>query len=272
MKRVVRRFSGHGCYAALDFKKFDKTVPAWLVDIAFDILLGNVDIGNYREHGVASAVRSLVMYHYIKNYFINTVIRIQNGDRYQKNSGIASGSFFTQLIGSVCNSILMNWISIKIDNDAPIDALYMGDDSLLRTKSKWDLDECQHLIRSIGMELNMQKCQSQRDLHSIVFLGYEINNGIPTKDHESWLAALHCPERPDENFEMVQSRALGLYYANMGIDLAFHNKCYAIIKLKPFDLHFSRNFERMLTYVGIQLTDLDPINLPSPVTFLKRLM
>lgn len=100
MTRLTKRFSGPDFeYTGLDFKKFDKTVPPWLIRIAFDILLYNFSFVEYEDHGVADARKTILLWTALKRYSINTTIRTANGCRYRKFSGIASGSYFTQLIG-----------------------------------------------------------------------------------------------------------------------------------------------------------------------------
>ena len=131
----------------------------------------NVDLVEYHDHGVADACRMLLMYFYIKRYFIKTKIRMSTGKRYQKSSGIPSGSYFAQLIRSMCNSFIINWLSLQIDGSFPYDSICLGDESLIATKSMWSIEKCQELVQTLGMRLNMEKTQIQSDLHSIRFLG-----------------------------------------------------------------------------------------------------
>lgn len=49
--RIASRFGVKGNYLSSDFKNFDKTVPAWLIKIAFDILLVNIDFSKYHGYG-----------------------------------------------------------------------------------------------------------------------------------------------------------------------------------------------------------------------------
>lgn len=63
MQKVINRFGQYENFSALDFSSFDKTVPAWMIDLAFDILLENIDLVNYQDHGVADGRRMLLMYY-----------------------------------------------------------------------------------------------------------------------------------------------------------------------------------------------------------------
>lgn len=270
MRLLTKRMSGpRRHYIGLDFKKFDKTVPPWLIDIAFDILLYNMDLTYYQDYGIADARRLLLLYYAIRKYFIKTTIRTADGFRFQKRSGIASGSYFTQLVGSVCNAILVNWMSLEKFGYFPTDQLYLGDDSMIVSTREWDLDWCQTFLKNIGMELNVAKSDQSTSLSRLKFLGYYINDGIPLKPRSEWLAALLYPERPDRCFDDTQSRALGLYYANMCVDNHFAQICSTIIRFRPFNLSFTSNFERMLRHIGVNISLLDPHNLPDPFYFTK---
>jgi len=66
--------------------------------------------------GAPNVVGILRLWDTLKNYFVHTPIRMANGECYKKRNGIASGSYFTQLVGSVANAILMNYVSIKLCN------------------------------------------------------------------------------------------------------------------------------------------------------------
>lgn len=253
--------------AAVDFKKFDKTVPTWLIEIAFAILSENIDFVHYEGHGHADAMKNYRMYNYLVDYFINTTVRMANGDRYQKNSGIASGSYFTQLVGSVVNFILIQWACYRQDIRIS-EILVLGDDSIFSSSEKFSLPMMTDLMESIGMKVNMSKSQVDQDLNSIKFLGYKINHGLPHKERNEWMAALMLPERPDHSWDDVASRALGLLYANCGVDDYFDSICRRIIHAAPYDLRLSANMERMLTMIGVKEVYKDP---PGVYDFLGRL-
>lgn len=167
------------------------------------------------------------------------------------------------------NTIIINWISLEQFGLYPTDLITLGDDSFISTSRRWDLKWCGEFVKKIGMELNLQKCDQRQDLDQIKFLGYHIGKGQPYKPHSEWMAALLFPENPDKSFSDLQNRALGLYYANMCVDIEFATITRTIIKFKPFDIAVPPNFERMLRQVGIALSSLDPINLPDPLYFTK---
>lgn len=151
-RRLKNDFTTYRHYLGLDFRKFDKTVPAWLIEKAFIILAYNIDFTHYGEYGVPDAHKMWRMFEYIQNYFINTTIRLANGDRFQKNSGVASGSYFTLLIDLIVNYILGTWFSLE--------QKVMGDEFFVGCTKKPDMDQMQLLAKSIGMEINIAKsCQ-----------------------------------------------------------------------------------------------------------------
>uniref|UniRef100_A0AB38ZJV3 RNA-dependent RNA polymerase n=1 Tax=Crocidura lasiura ribovirus 9 TaxID=3139505 RepID=A0AB38ZJV3_9VIRU len=267
-RKIVTEFSGSAHYAALDFKAFDKTVPRELIDVAFDILGENLNFVNYRDHGIADARRNAIMFDYIKHYFINTTIRLCNGERYRKRSGIASGSYFTQLVGSVVNHILVTWVYLRLTGRPPRHIKVLGDDSITGGSSSFSLDDAADLIKSIGMELNVSKSAVTRDISRLTFLGYTINDGAPTKPFARWLAALLYPEFPDRSWDVVASRALGLNYACFGQDDKFDHMTRVIVRLKKFDLALDASMSRMLEMIGFSAVST---SLPSKLEYLQRL-
>lgn len=100
-------------FLRVDFSDFDKSVPEWLIRLAFDILLLNIDFVHYKDYGVSHARSMIHMYDRIIDYFVNTKLR--NGERYSEKGGIASGSYFTELASSIVNYILITFVAHKCD-------------------------------------------------------------------------------------------------------------------------------------------------------------
>ncbi|KFB47171.1 RNA-dependent RNA polymerase-like protein [Anopheles sinensis] len=104
----------HGShYVSLKFENFQRTLPTWLILVAFDVIAFNIDFVHYRGGGIPNTKSMIKMYEFLTEYSIHTPVRLSNGERYQKHSGLASGSYFTELIESICNHILVKYAAIK---------------------------------------------------------------------------------------------------------------------------------------------------------------
>lgn len=265
-RRLFKTFRGSH-FLGIDFKKFDKRLPAWLIDIAFDILRRNLDFTRYQDTGIPDASAMHRMYDYIRHYCINTTIRMCNGERYATSAGLASGSYFTQLIGSVCNYILLTYSALVYDVEI-MDILVFGDDSILGLLQKLTPQMVSDALEVVGMVVNTEKSGYSEKLGQLSFLGFKINDGFPSKDFNKQLASLVWPERNDREWSDVASRALGIMYANLGIDPIIDHWCRKIVRFKEFELHLTRDLDRYLRMLGITIENCEP---PSNYDFLCRL-
>ncbi|KAK4874223.1 hypothetical protein RN001_013583 [Aquatica leii] len=185
MERLIKRFSKQEAfYIGLHFKKFDKTVPVWLIIDAFDIMMINMSFTYYEEYekygsGATDARRMILMWCTLQEYFVKTTIRTGDGKRYKKFSGIPSGSYFTELVGSIVNTIIINWLSFEQFGHYPLDVVALGDDSLISSTKRWDFVKCEELLNKIGMTLNMEKCEQNENLGRLKFCGNIIGSGTP---------------------------------------------------------------------------------------------
>jgi len=86
-----------------------------------------------------------------------------NGKMVKSVKGIPSGSYFTQIIGSICNYLIMNtYIQSKGSRTVQRTRhLTMGDDNITFTKFKLDIDDASSYIRNnFGMVIHPDKCSS----------------------------------------------------------------------------------------------------------------
>nr|UUV42361.1 MAG: putative RNA dependent RNA polymerase [Ilomantsi partiti-like virus 1] len=255
-KKIFSEISGYQFGVALDFKSFDKTVPKWLIEIAFEILSTNIDFVHYNDYGVANAANQYRMFAYIKDYFINTPIRMCDGSRYRKHSGVASGSYFTQLIDSIVNYILINWAFLEQHGHQPEFIRVFGDDSICGSRNWIDFDLIIDQFAKVGMILNLKKSLVTRNKQYLTFLGFTINTGYPTKETKDWFASLMFPERPDQSWDDVATRALGLLHASAGLDYQFDLACRNILAFRPYELNWSRPMQKMLAVMGLDFREL----------------
>jgi hypothetical protein len=267
-RRLWRELAPYSNFLCLDFKSFDKTVSRQLIKIAFDILLQNIDFSRYQDRGTPDVRRLLRAWFYIRRYFLDTTIRLCTGKRFKKKAGVASGSFFTQLVDSIVNWIIIMYGYVKAHGTKPDFLKVFGDDSVLASKTPLRLPLLSGVIGTTGMMINDKKYVSTRSRDEVEFLGFNIAGGFPRRDYLKWRALLYHPEYPDDSFDEFASRAVGLAYANAGMCSRFHLECRNIVQAIPFDLSLSKSMRRFLNNVGVHTLS---IHIPDIAEFLNRL-
>lgn len=100
-RRIRDRFYKHRNLLTVSFKSFDKYLPDWIVRHAFSIPCLNIDFTRYKHSGVPDALGPYKAWNYLVDYFIDTPVRLYNGEWYRKRRGLPNGSYFTQLIDSI---------------------------------------------------------------------------------------------------------------------------------------------------------------------------
>jgi hypothetical protein len=102
IRQTIRNWRSHNDWLGTDFSKFDMHLPSWLLEDAFSILKET-----YYDKEYWSVID------WISHNFIHTVMIGPDGQLYKKHKGIPSGSFCTQIIGTMVN-LLMNLTGIAV--------------------------------------------------------------------------------------------------------------------------------------------------------------
>ena len=91
---------------SFDWSRFDSSIPAPLIRLAFKIVKGWFVRGTVNETEWSGIV----------DYFVHTPILMPDGRVYTgKTGGIPSGSYFTGIIGSICNLLLVEYLTREKD-------------------------------------------------------------------------------------------------------------------------------------------------------------
>jgi len=267
--RIRRRLIPYSSFGCIDFSCFDKTVSSELITIAFQILGQNLDLRRYQDKGIPDASRLLRAWNYLVRYFIETPLRLCNGERWRKTAGVPSGSYFTQLVDSIVNWILINYAFLKRYGRMPAECIVFGDDSVVADFEGFSLSDLSTELSNVGMVVNEAKSLFTNNVDEVEFLGFTISFGLPCRSYDKWLEALFHPEWPDRDWSMFASRALGLFYANGGVNEAFSYTCRRIVGFREFEVNLPRDTERMLRNVGVNVSDCSPV-LPCDLDLLFR--
>jgi len=93
---LIRQWRRNKNWLSTDFSKFDMHLPAWLIFECFNILKEKYFSKEY-----------WIEIDWVAYNFVNTVMITAEGTIVRKNKGIPSGSYFTQIVGTMAN-LLMN--------------------------------------------------------------------------------------------------------------------------------------------------------------------
>lgn len=182
------RIENSGLRYGIDFSSFDATVHPKLITMAFSILKTHFNFNDEMES----------MWDKIIHYFIHTPIIMPDGGIYVKHQGIPSGSYFTQLIGSIVNYIIIQTIMLELSNGTKIASnkiLVLGDDSLFGFNEYYSLDTISRIASKYGFSVNVLKSEISKEGHSFSFLGHRWNHGSIDRDPIDIAKRIAFPEK-----------------------------------------------------------------------------
>lgn len=202
---------------ALDFSKFDSSVPKELILVAFKILKTWFhELEDFDEESWNKVVK----------YFIYTPLVMIDGNLYKgKKKGVPSGSYFTQLVDSIVNYIIITASMIKFDfhhNERTLHIL--GDDSVFSTNTDVNLKLLKLYFETLGFKLNVEKSEVRHKSESIHFIGFDWIRATPHRDLNKAILSASQPEKfrsKGKDFQTEQERAyqLILETVSLGVNL-----------------------------------------------------
>ncbi|AXQ04877.1 RNA-dependent RNA polymerase [Partitivirus-like Culex mosquito virus] len=261
--------------ALLDWRKFDKCVPAWLIRDAFEIMLQcftlNKVLCNDDHEWKVDPAKTRLRWKKVVNYFINTPFILPSGERYQKEGGVPSGSTWTNIIDTIINAIVVRYCMFHVTGSMPMFDVYMGDDSCVFISRGIDLTEFSKIAHAeFGFILNEKKSYVTGERTNITFLGYHNYYGKPVRDGDFLLASFIYPERfhgtPDPAFTAM--RAVGQMWSSLNGVLA----CKWLDLIEDMQTHFGFDVNWFADHVKqhpgalkyLRLTGFDPTLLHVP--------
>jgi hypothetical protein len=241
-------------WLGLDYSAFDVNVPAWLIRDAFSILRENLNFSRYEYYGAPTHPETLPnLWSAIIQYFINTPIKTKAGKIVVTKTGIPSGSYFTNLIDSVCNAIMLHYALLH-ENIKYYEHFVMGDDSLVRVK-KGDVNLytfAEFIKQSFGAVINPEKSELGP---YVQWLGYRLGPQYPTCNIQKAIAQILLPSKPDRYDYDVFTRTKAVYISTF-CDPILRKVLEKYHLITDTNRKFRSEVIERLEYLNLDITDL----------------
>lgn len=184
---ILERMERLGNYfIALDWSNFDASVQNWEINFAFECLRSMLIFPTYLSE---------VAFDYSITLFKSRKIRAPDGQEYLRISGIPSGSYYTNLVGSIINYTRIKFLMKKLNIPVPLIKV-QGDDSLTITPQSYppDPNELSEIGAKFGWTLRPDKCIITPHAAAVVFLGRSSRLRYNTRDYLKALRLICFPE------------------------------------------------------------------------------
>lgn len=202
-------------WLGVDFSRYDASLPAWLLRDAFGILKDQISFTQYHGWGRPKSDEYLhLLWNAVVKYFIDTPYTYPSAEGvWRKHNGVPSGSYFTSLVNSVCNCIMMHYL-LRGCKYASTARWILGDDSLTAVDDV-DVEGLAHEARQVfGVTVNVEKTEKGK---LVSFLGYRMTkDGRPKANYQKLVAQLLLPDKPDKDIFEVANRIKALQLSCFG--------------------------------------------------------
>jgi hypothetical protein len=192
----LRVSSYHNNWAySLDMSSFDASVAKSLIHIGFNILKTWFNLEEV-EPVTGRSYREI--FKIVETYFIHTPIIMPNMHMYKgKRHGVPSGSYFTQLIDSIVNVIILGTVSSRFNLQVDKEDIYvLGDDLLFWCDRDISIEALAgYASKAFGVEFHPSKCGKYKYNEAIKYLGRVWEQGSPTLDLDEVIKRMVNPER-----------------------------------------------------------------------------
>lgn len=173
----------------IDIKSFDSSIQPWLINESFNILENNI---------IFPDIQSKWAYEYTKHFFIHTPIVMPDGRMWYKHLGIPSGSYYTQMIDSIANHIVITYAQLK-HYGRSFKTYVLGDDSLFGVPIEFgipSLDFFKPHISALGLTLHPEKGCIATRASDLEFLGHSAYGTKVDRETAGMMRLALYPEHP----------------------------------------------------------------------------
>jgi hypothetical protein len=170
----------------LDFSKFDASLSRFLISKAWSVL-------EHLVHFVDNQDRSC--FSFMRDLFMNNPIVMPDGKLFIVRAGLPSGSYFTQILGSICNLLLIRTFQIT-HFGRPLPTRVLGDDSIFTAPVEMSIEDVASFFEPFGLKLNKEKTLITSEFQKVHFLGHNFYGSKVTRPVFESLTLSLYPEDP----------------------------------------------------------------------------
>lgn len=168
----------------IDYSSYDQTLPSWLIEDVFEKLkLRFRSLTRMDDQLFDVVVRDFIE----KNFVLSDEI-------VHSEKGVPSGSRFTQIIGSICNWVIIS--TYMLSKGYKFDMMVMGDDNIIFTHIKLDPNDlASYLLHNFGVIVNPDKMSGCETSDDPWFLSRQWTKGGEWRHPNVLYSKLKYPER-----------------------------------------------------------------------------
>jgi hypothetical protein len=243
-------------FLTMDYSGFDGSISRDLIRDAFAVIKSGFNL-NDQDRRLLNRIRDV---------FTTIPFLLPDGNIYEgRRHGIPSGSMFTQLIGSLVNAFIIEYIAQTLPSLCIGRYMVVGDDSIVEIRGATpNLDIIARKCYELGITLSKDKSNFNRieDFRKVTFLGHYITSTAERDVAES-LRKLVTPERHKREYTSTNKRVRYAAYAELVRGYLVDNRLaytYLCRVLQVLEGHREKVRGEPSAYV------YDRIDYPGPIT------
>lgn len=226
--RMTSIENSHAQYG-LDMSKFDASCSRSLIKMAFGILRHNLHLTAVEEK----------IYHEVMQYFIYTPILMPDGYTYKKRRGVPSGSYFTQMVDSIINYFIIQYVWLSLTNTTirKQRIFVLGDDSLFGANQAFKLKVVAQEFAKIGFTVH-QDAKSYTAIDNnrpVEMMQHLWDHGVVDRDQRDIAVRMCYPERYTKT-DNVKELIITRMYQYSADSLSAHQILYEFSNFKGPDI------------------------------------